>query len=532
MIGQFVKILIKKEESMDQRGVKTRKRNLIKKGSGLFELRPPEYFSVPLLAADGDMPVRAVNVGEKVCEGSLIAKPSGRYGSFVYSPCSGKVVGIVRKLNANGNECEHVVIERDLENEKELMSPLDALEQTPEQLLKRLYMSGMTDNFMPYEPAYKKYLLKCNIKTLIINCTEDDPYQSCDSAMIETLTSEVVEGARLLKKLCKADQIVFIFTLANMSAETSLRNHIKKLGDKTIKIKTYSNVYPLHNSRLIAYYETGKMVVRGARTAQIGVIVESVSNCLDFYNAVMKGIPCTQRAVSVTGKNTLRKANYFIKNGTPISHVLKLVGTKKEYDDNMLIYGGIMSGIAQETLDISVGLGASVIIFTDSGDYEKDNETPCINCGRCLRACPVRLNVKRLDDAITLRRFDMAKKLGVDACIDCGACSYVCPAKRFLAQRMSFAKDIVDGKVGKKPTSSNYILIEGEDLTRQGVEFETDTKKINETQSSALPEIDEMLKVLNEKTKQEEEEQARKNQEMQAKLAKKDAKKNDEGGKK
>ena len=63
---------------MEVRGVRVKKITRHKKDSGFFVIKPPEYFSVPLLADDGDRPVRAVNVGEKVKEGSLIAKPVGK----------------------------------------------------------------------------------------------------------------------------------------------------------------------------------------------------------------------------------------------------------------------------------------------------------------------------------------------------------------------------------------------------------------------------------------------------------------------
>jgi len=453
---------------MEVRGVKLKKIKTRSKDKGFFVLKPPEYFSVPLLADDGDRSIRAVNVGERVKEGSLIAKPSGRYGSYVYSPCSGKVVSIIKKLNASGNECEHVVINRDEDDEKEYLSPYSALEDDQELLLKRLFESGMIDNFRPFDPAYKKYLLKKRTSNLIINCTEDDPYKTCESALIETYTSEVVEGARLLQKVSKAEKITFLFTNSQRKVAKLVQKQIAGLNDKkNLKIKFYRDVYPLHNSRLITFYQTGKMVSETSRTAEVGIIVDSPSNCYDFYNAVTKGMPSIQKAVTVSGNNSLRKANYFVKNGTLVSHILDVVGTKEHYPDNMLIYGGIMSGTAQESLDISVALTASCILFCDKEEYTRDKETACINCGKCVSVCPVRLHVKNIDEAVNNRDFVSANSLGVRACINCGACSYVCPAKRYLAQRIGFAKDYVQGKKAKKANDSEYVLIDGIDLREE-----------------------------------------------------------------
>ena len=211
---------------MEIRGVKIKK--IAKKNSGneLIVLKPSEHYSVPLLADDGDASLKIVKVGDSVKEGTLIAKPTGRYGSYVYSPCSGKVIGIVKKLNASGNECEHVIIKRDLNEEKENLSTISLVEQNQEILLKRLYECGGIDNFHPFDPVYKKYLLKNAITKLIVNVTEIDHYQTCVSKLFETYLSEVVEGAKLLAKVAKTENILFIFSQKQKKLVSSLKKHI------------------------------------------------------------------------------------------------------------------------------------------------------------------------------------------------------------------------------------------------------------------------------------------------------------------
>ena len=269
----------------------------------------------------------------------------------------------------------------------------------------------------------------------------------------------------------------------------------------------YPHIYPLNNARLIGYYETGKMVREGNRTAETSVIVESPATCYDYFMAVEKGVPVMQKVVSVGGNNCLRKANYFIKNGTPIRHILEVVGTKDAEFENMLIYGGIMSGVAQETLDISVTLTASNILFCDRQEYSRDVETACINCGKCVAVCPVKMHVKNIDDAVVNRDFYTAKKLGVTACINCGACSYVCPAKRYLSQRINYAKDYVLGKTAKRPESSEYLVVAGHDIPITEKKFDKilqGKEKFDDIDESKIetPQIEEMLQIvdnLNEK---------------------------------
>lgn len=489
---------------MEIRGIKPKK-IAEKKHLELFELRPPEYFSVPLVADDGNTSLRAVNVDERVKEGSLIARPNGKYGAFVYSPVAGKVVGVVKKLNASGNLCEHVIIARDLTEEKEYLRPLDDHDLDQENLLKRLYESGLIDNFEPFDPAYKKYLLKNPIKELVINCAPFDLYAKSADALLTNFVNEVFEGARFLQQVAGAGKLVFLFTTKQKKLAKLVQNHISAtvLG-KVVKVKFYPNVYPLQFDRLVAYYETGKMVPEGTRTAEVGVIVDTVNNCYDFYQAVRHGKPAIERAVTISGNNCIRKANYFVKNGTPISHILDVVGTKDNTVERMLIYGGIMTGVAEESAEVSVTLTATTILFCDASEFVTEEYMPCINCGKCNDACPVKLNVRKLDQCFMEQKYHEAKNMCVSTCIGCGACSFVCPSRRNLSQRMKYMKDYALGKRAKDPDSSEYVLVAGADM-KQDTSFEKSIDEVANyekvSQSKETPAIEEMLNVLDLKAK-------------------------------
>ena len=71
-------------------------------------------------------------------------------------------------------------------------------------------------------------------------------------------------------------------------------------------------------------------------------------------------------------------------------------------------------------------------------------ESACIRCGRCLRACPMKLMPAKLDALSRALRFEEAEKLGVMNCMECGACTFVCPAKRSLTQSCRTAKKVIN----------------------------------------------------------------------------------------
>ena len=67
----------------------------------------------------------------------------------------------------------------------------------------------------------------------------------------------------------------------------------------------------------------------------------------------------------------------------------------------------------------------------------------CINCGRCVDACPSRIIPSRLADyAERQNEEDFVKWNGME-CVECGCCSYVCPAKRPLKQSIGTMKKII-----------------------------------------------------------------------------------------
>jgi len=71
-------------------------------------------------------------------------------------------------------------------------------------------------------------------------------------------------------------------------------------------------------------------------------------------------------------------------------------------------------------------------------------ENPCINCGRCVSACPMRLVPTKLDLLVRTGNYEDAEKQGVMNCMECGACTFACPAKRLLTQSCRTGKRIIN----------------------------------------------------------------------------------------
>ena len=104
---------------------------------------------------------------------------------------------------------------------------------------------------------------------------------------------------------------------------------------------------------------------------------------------------------------------------------------------------------ARRDLHLEIGGGdveAAVLLLEQHvlGEEAVDPvESACINCGRCLRACPMQLMPTLLDRCVRADRYDEAEKYGIMNCIECGACTFVCPAKRLLTQSCRQGKKVI-----------------------------------------------------------------------------------------
>ena len=73
----------------------------------------------------------------------------------------------------------------------------------------------------------------------------------------------------------------------------------------------------------------------------------------------------------------------------------------------------------------------------------------CIQCGRCVNACPLGLAAKDIVVAFNKGNVELLNQLHADLCMSCGTCSFVCPAKRPLTPSIALAK-IMMKNGGKK----------------------------------------------------------------------------------
>ena len=93
--------------------------------------------------------------------------------------------------------------------------------------------------------------------------------------------------------------------------------------------------------------------------------------------------------------------------------------------------------------DFPVTKGTNCVLALDTRIPEEQN---CINCGSCIKICPMDLL-----PLVYVRNVKSGKTEGlahnyIDNCIECGSCAYVCPANIPIVGYIKAGKAMLAGE--------------------------------------------------------------------------------------
>ncbi|WP_125154695.1 electron transport complex subunit RsxC [Clostridium rectalis] len=380
-----------------------------------------------------------VKKGDRVLVGQKIGEAKGFISANVHASVSGTVKNVASVTLFNGVKSTAVIIENDgqyeeVETEKKDYSKLSNEEVI--NIIKEAGIVGMGGATFPTNvklapPPDKK------IDSIVVNAAECEPYLTCDHRMMLEFTNEIVEGLKIVLKL-------FPTAKGYIGIEDNKINAIKAMEEATknipnIEVKAVKTKYPQGAEKQLIFAITKREVPSGGLPADAGCIVQNVDTIYEIYNAVANGKPLTSRVVTVTGDAIKEPKNIRFKIGTSVSELVEAAGGFAE-EPLKVISGGPMMGMAMSSLDVPATKGTSGVLCLTKKTAEIEDESNCINCGKCVQVCPMNLMPTKLATAATVMNNDMFDQFSGRDCIECGCCSFVCPARRHLLQRIRSGK--------------------------------------------------------------------------------------------
>ena len=257
----------------------------------------------------------------------------------------------------------------------------------------------------------------------------------------------LVEGMRVILKLF--DNAKGLFAIEDNKPDCIAKLKELTKDEPRMEVREMMTKYPQGAERQLIFANTGRAINSTMLPADAGCVVDNVETIISIYNAVVKGIPSMERVVTVTGDGVVNPGNYKVLFGTNQNELIEAAGGLKEGCEKV-ISGGPMMGFAMYTTDTPITKTSSSILCMSKDEVSACEPTACINCGRCVEACPEQLIPSRLAKFSDKGLSEEFEKWHGLECVECGSCSFACPAKRQLAQSIKTMKKQVLAAKRKK----------------------------------------------------------------------------------
>ena len=358
----------------------------LSKDKPVKELLPGKELAFPLSQHIG-APARAiVAAGDTVLRGQMIAEAGGFVSAPIYASVSGKVKGIEPRLGAAGAVGDAIIIENDEQYQEVDFTECDEVDYlSKEEIIDKIRTAGVVGMGGAGFPTAVKMSPKNNKPDCIAKLEElvkDEPRMS------------------------------------------------------VIPLKTK---YPQGGERQIIYACTGRAINSKMLPADAGCIVDNVATICAIYKAVRFGIPVIDRIFTVSGDAVAEPQNFHIHIGTYMDEILAAAGGTNQ-EVAKYISGGPMMGFAMYDTHVASTKTTSALLAMTAEICVSYEASACINCGRCVEACPENLIPCRLADYNDRGQKELFEQWHGLECIECGSCSFVCPARRHTAQSVRLMK--------------------------------------------------------------------------------------------
>lgn len=372
--------------------------------------------------------------GDHVLTGQKIAEAGGFVSAPVYATVSGTVKAIEPRRVVTGDNVMSIVVENDgLYDEVEYPAVKPLEDMTREEIIACIKEAGIVGMGGAGFPTFIKLSPKEpeKIDYVIANCAECEPYLTSDYRRMLEEPQKLVDGLKVYLKLFENARGILAVEDNKPDCIELLRKLTK--DETRISVKALKTKYPQGAERQIIYAATGRSINSSMLPADAGCVVNNVDTIVAVYHAVYEGRPLMNRIVTVTGDAVADPRNFIVRIGTNYHELVEEAGGFKE-EPVKIISGGPMMGFGIFDLNVPTTKTASALLCLTQDDVSRMEPSACINCGRCVEACPSRLVPSVLADFA--EHYEEEEFLSHDGmeCCECGCCSFVCPARRSLTQ--------------------------------------------------------------------------------------------------
>jgi len=412
-------------------------------GSAISSITPGKHYVIPLQQHIGAISQVLVKSGDRVLKGQMIAKRGDLISAAIHAPVSGVVTDIKQHAvpHVSGLSDECIFIENDFKDEWIERNPLgDDYNHTASPNLRKIIRdAGIVGLGGATFPASVKQT-EINLKTLILNGAECEPYISCDDILMRERAAEIISGADIIGHIIKARRCIIAIEDNKPEAIKAIQAVIDEDGTGFFRIQAIPTIYPSGGEKQLIKIITGKEVPMNRFPAEIDVLCHNVATAYAIHRAIYFAEPLISRITTITGQGIKQPQNIEVLIGTPMQACIEHCGGYTE-DSDELIMGGPMMGFTLKSDDLPIVKATNcLLVTTKEKEMPEQHHMPCIRCGKCVDVCPVRLLPQQLYWYASSKNTDRLLEHNLFDCIECGCCAYVCPSDIPLVQYYRAAK--------------------------------------------------------------------------------------------
>ncbi len=400
-----------------------------------------ERYVLPLNQHIG-APARAiVAVGDRVARGAMVAEPVGWVSSAIHAPVAGTVTSIGLEPHPRGGMAQAIVLAADAWDAQVVGEAVDPRTLSPGHLGRRIQAAGIVGLGGAAFPSHVKLSVPegRDVKTVVINGCECEPYLTCDHRVMVERAADVVRGTVIITEAVGAARAVIGVEANKPDAVAALR----AAAPDNVEVVSLVVKYPQGAEKMLVEAALALTVPDGGLPLDVGVVVNNVGTAVALADLFDRGLPLIERVVTVTGPAIATPKNLLIPVGASVQSVIDHCGGLTA-DVEQVVLGGPMMGSPLGRLDVPVLKGTSGILCLDRRTAVPERrERACIRCGRCIDACPMFLDPQRLGLLVRHERLDELQDAHLRSCFECASCSFVCPSAIPLVQLMRVGKGLL-----------------------------------------------------------------------------------------